>query len=216
MKPLTLLLCLLLALPIAARETLPEPDLPAGIRGHWIARYMELNDLPMNIRGFETFMDTEQFDNEAQAFLKSIGQKVLKEQDKEGWTTYATADNNAFYSLRVTASGSGTQGVFTVSALEPKALYRETLPNGVLRIQKQTFFDGPHIQEFEVFSTLSGTAESRVLIEQILKRRGWAGTREYVGKRIEYARGKDHASVTIQPNQTGLGTLVLVSKELAK
>jgi len=208
---------LLLLTPIFGYASLPEPELPLDIKSYWVAKHMELNDLPMNIRSFTTSIPLELLQREMTIFLENISNNKIQEAvDTEGWVSLSAASREAFYVVKLKSNGLISEGLFTVSALGKKKVVEESFPNGVLRIQKQRFLDGPHTQEFEVFSTLSGRAEARVLIEQIMKKRGWYITRRHDLDVQLFVRNRDYANVVMQDNESGVGTLILISKELSK
>lgn len=210
------LLLLLSVLPLwASAKTLQNPAGPDGIEMHWIAQYMEFNDLPMSMRSFSTSLSTEQLRPQIKAYLQTFGDKVQQTSDEEGWTTLATADDERFYSVRFKESGLVTEGVLTVSLREPVDAVQSQLPLGVKRVEKQKFFDGPKIQEFLVLVTASGRAGAFSQAERVLKAEGWVTTRNNQKTRF-FVRGHEHATVTVTPGEQGSGSLIFISKELAK
>ncbi len=204
-------------LPVAARElNLPKP--PSDLDMTWVVEYMEFNDLPMSIRSFNSSESIKALVPRLTEYMESLGEEVLVTTDQEGWTVLATADDENFYSLKLQEGYTSTGGVFAVSSKFPPKNTGKTqtrLPLGFLQIEKQKFFDGPHIQEFTVLSTNSGQSAALVSVEQMLIGEGWQTTRDTRAIRY-FSRGRERATVTSQPGEQGVGTLILISKELAK
>ncbi|GAB0153483.1 hypothetical protein [Marinobacterium sp. BA1] len=213
------LLLLALALPplYATALELDSPKAPAGLQMFWIAEYMEFNDIPMSIRSFKTREQASSVIPRLKEHLENIGSTVQVTQDNEGWTTLATADENRFYSIRLTSGQTETEGVYTVSARSPAKESETRLPLGFIRIEKQVFFDGPSVQEFTVLGTQSGQSEALAVVERMMTNDGWSTTRNYRSTRyFSRQEGQEHAHATAQPGEKGMGTLILISKELTK
>lgn len=199
---------------ISARELhLPQP--PAGLELYWVARYMEFNDLPMSIQSFKTFESTSNLTPRLMTYLEKLGGAVHVTTDQDGWMTLATADDEYFYSIRFFEHPTEIEGVFTVSARTPNASSSPRLPLGFVRIEKQTFFDGPSIQEFTVLSSNSGQSEALAIVERMMRQDGWNTTRNYQSTRY-FSRGNALAHATARTGENGVGTLILISKELDK
>ncbi|MFV0478340.1 MAG: hypothetical protein ACK5ME_10955 [Parahaliea sp.] len=205
---------LLLSAPLSAGE-LSVPGGPAGLDMLWIARYMEFNDLPMSIQSFKSPIKLDDLLPELEAYLDDFGKKVQITVDPDGWTVLATGDDDRFFSIRLKEQLQDTEGVFTVSARKSKSEGDIPLPLGFVRIEKQKFFDGPSIQEFIVLATAAGQSAALADVERMLRSEGWNSTRNYRSTRY-FSRNNERAQAMAQPGEQGVGTLILISKELSK
>ena len=208
-------LCIILTLiSMVCHADLPEPDLPAGIKGNWVAQKMEFNGLPMNIRSFHSILTTDQLASIIPEYLNQFGEKLHSFKDKEGWQTYSTKGKNTFYSVKVRNLNVGAEGIMTISGTKKTTQKRtKQLPFGVSKVQTQKFFDGATIQEFSIYSSRFSVPETKVHIERIMANEGWSTTRQYTDAEQHFVRNKERARTFIEQNSNAPGTLVLVSKE---
>lgn len=216
MKRWAVLLILSLMVPVSSANEIYEPDTPAGLEMYWIARYMEFNDIPMSIQSFKTPEASGTLVPRLEEYLQAFGDEVQITQDRNGGTVLATANDSTFYSIQLDEQLRETEGVFTISAKQPaEGNSQQALPLGFVRVEKQKFFDGPSIQEFTVLATNAGQSEALAVVERMLRKQGWSTTRNYRSTRY-FSRRSEHAQATAQPNEKGVGTLILISKELSK
>lgn len=217
MKKWVLLLILsLLPTTTSLAKELAVPEAPAGIKTHWVARYMEFNDIPMSIQSFKTPEGLRTLLPRLEEYLQTFGEDVQITRNRKGETILATADDNAFYSIQLHKELTQIQGVFTISSKHPVRDYTSSnLPLGFIRIEKQAFFDGPYIQEFTVLGTSASESEALAVVERMMRKQGWITTRNYRSTRYFSRRG-EHAQATVQPAEKGVGSLILISKELSK
>lgn len=199
---------------VVQASELPSPDLPAGIETQWITKKMEMNGLPMNISSFKTNLSDKELSAAIKKYLSSVGGAVHQFVDEDGWLTYGTKGEDVFYSIKTIKHGMNVEGVITISGLENKDPELDRpLPMNVVRVEKQKYYDGSVIQEFEVFAFSLDISESRVVLEKMMLKNGWRTTRTYTGNRLEFIRSNGRAEALFQKNQDGMGTLLLVSKE---
>ncbi|GGK65842.1 hypothetical protein [Amphritea balenae] len=207
---------LTLALSCNTSAQLPEPELPEGVEGYWIARSMEYNGVEMSMRGFHIKGQLKATQQLFDQMLAQLGDKSVS-YSLDGWHFQGSGDDNWFYTVQLKPDLLGVEGILSVSELPGKSRHEAEpttpeYPPGVMRVMQQHNNENGEHFDLEVLATHAGVEGSRDIAISMFTERGWELLQNQP-QQLLFRRSQGRLRVFIQARDGYPGSLMLVTRE---
>lgn len=225
------LACTVLLPHCARAEGWPVVDLPMEVRSFDVGQQVNLNGLPMRLRGFVSALSPKAA---AEAFRQSLG-KPLVENMLGNTLVLGRAQGEHYISVQIEAAGAGSRGIVGVahlkSAYDNRSATRENtqrwlsrLPAGSRLLSQMESQDGGKLSRHLVIANTQAQALNRERLISLLADEGLVFERESVpdehdaarmseelaGSRMLFFKGANKEAIaTVSRDGSGQTTMVL-------